>query len=497
MLKDILKGAGADTLKYFPVRLVPALTSLITVPVFTRMITREDYGDFFLVNSAVSLTGILFTAWLSSSIVRFYWAEEREGRLDRYIATVVWASLAALAVGALLLGITMLLLGGLFGPGIQRLMPIALASLMLGQFIQLMQQLMRAANQARKFATLSIASALLSTAFSVFFVAVPRLGSYGILAGVTLGNVLLLPLALKNARSQGSLAPRNVSRDILSEFASYGLPMIPAAISSWVLVLSDRYVIGLTQTAADVGLYGNAYGLGDKIMGLVTIPLLTAIGPVLVQTFEKKGQVLAQQVQTQLTRYYALVTFPVVAGLAVIARPFMEVFTGPDYRSAFPILPIVAAGVMLNGASQLANNGLAMHKKTTVMMQNTLTAAVAQVALNVALVPVFGYQAAAWNTLAAYVVLLTLSAIRSRGFMAWRVPWADLARIVLASATMAGVLLIAFRWFDTAIWLLFAEVLAGIATYAVALWALRALRPDEIEYLRGIPAAIGRRLRRS
>jgi len=90
VLKQILKGAGSDVLKYFPARLVPALTSFITVPVFTRMITRADYGDFYLVNSTVSLAATVFTTWLNASIVRFYWVDEREGRLDEYVATVIW-----------------------------------------------------------------------------------------------------------------------------------------------------------------------------------------------------------------------------------------------------------------------------------------------------------------------------------------------------------------------------------------------------------------------
>ena len=497
VLKDILRSAGKDTLKYFPVRLVPALTPLVKVPVYTRLISREDYGDFYLVNSAVSLTAMLFTSWLTASIVRFYWSEERRGRLDNYVSTVLWSSIASLIVGAAVLWLVVLALGDQFGGGMQRLMPIALASLLLHHFIQVMQQLMRAANRAKDFAFLAIASALLSTVFSVFFVAVPRMGSFGILLGVVVGNVLLLPLALRNARSAGSLAPRDFSSETLKGFASYGVPMIPAAVSSWILILSDRYIIGLSQSAAAVGLYGTAYGLGDKIMGLITAPLLIAIGPVMVQTFERQGQALAQKVQTQLTRYYAMATVPLVFGLAVVARPFMAVFTGPLYRSAYGILPIVAGGVMLYGASQIASNGLAMHKKTVIMMQNTLVAALAQVALNLVLVPRFGYAAAAWNTLAAYGILLLLAWLRSRPYMAWHLPWSDLGRIVAASGIMALALELVFRWFTPRLWLLALEVLVGFAVYGVALWATRGMRPDEIEFIGDAWTAIKRRVRRA
>lgn len=482
MLKQILRTAGTDALKYFPVRLVPALTSFVTVPVFTRLITRADYGDFYLVNSTVSLAATVLTTWLNASIVRFYWADEREGRLDEYVATVIWAAIVSLIAGAALVGVVMLLISDFVSPGVIRLMPIALAGLVFNHFIQVAQQLMRAANRANAFAVLSVASTLLATAFSVFFVVVPKWGAFGILAGVVIGNILLVPLALKNARSEGSLSPRRYSPEIARRFAAYGVPMIPAAISSWVLILSDRYIIGLSQGAAQVGLYGTAYNLGDKLMNLVTLPMLIAIGPVMVHTFEKQGQKLAEQVQTQLTRYFAMVTIPVVCGLVVIAKPFMQVMTGPLYRSAYAVLPVVAAGVMLYGISQIASNGLAMYKKTVIMMQNTVIAAVFQVGVNLLLVPKFGYPIAAWTTLGSYLLLLVLAWARSRPYMAWRVPWQDLARIVLAGSIMALVIYGVFRWFDATLVTLLLEVAAGIALYAVALRVVRGLRADEIEF---------------
>lgn len=494
MLKKILRTAGTDALKYFPVRLVPALTALVTVPVFSRLIARADYGDFYLVNSAVSLTATFATAWLNASIVRFYWAEEKEGRLDEYVSTVVWLSFAVLLAGAAVLGVVFLVLRDSFPETLPRLVPVALAGLVMGQFVAVMQQLLRAANKPSKYAILSVISNLIATALGVFFVAVSHWGSLGILAGVVVGNALMLPLALRYARAEGSISVRHFRANTAREFAVYGIPMIPAAISSWVLVLSDRYIIGLTQSVSDLGLYGTAYGLGDKIMGLVTAPLLIAIGPVLIQTFEREGPKLAQQVQTQLTRYYAMVTVPLVFGLIVLSKSFMQVFVGPLYRSAYGILPIVAAGVMLYGVSQIANNGLALHKKTVIIMQNTLIAAAAQVSLNLVLVPRYGYPVAAWTTLFSYALILLLSWMRSRPYLAWRLPVADLVRIAGASGVMGVVVTLAARALPVNFGTLLAEILLGVIAYAFTLWAVRGLRADEIEFAREITASIGRRL---
>ena len=494
MLKDILKGAGSDTLKYFPVRLVPALTSLITVPVFTRMVERADYGNFYLISSATSLAAAVATAWITNSVVRFYWTYRGEDRQDDYVSTSVWSTvMSVLAVAAvILLGVWLArdsLSAGLLG-----LVPIGVASLCITYFGTVLLQVLRAANKATPFAIISIGVTLLGTAASVYLVAVPRLGSYGILLGMVIGNVLMLPFSLRMVAREGSLSPRKFSPDILKQYLSFGMPLVPAAISSWLLVLADRYIIEFTRTTAEVGLYSVAYGLGEKIMQLITLPLIIAMGPVMIQTFERQGQALAQRVQTQMTRYFALLTFPLLFGLAATSRHFMQVFTGPDYRAAFPILAIVAAGSLSYGLVQIAGNGIALHKKSTITMTNTMTAGVFNIVTNIVFVPRFGYMAAAYTTLASYALLLALTWYRSRPYMEWVIPWADLARIAAVCGAMWAAIALTLGRVPGNIGVLLAEVALGAVVYIAGIFVTGAVRADERAYVRDLAARVWRRL---
>lgn len=494
MLKDILKGAGSDAIKYFPVRFVPALTSLITVPVFTRAIGRAEYGDFYLVTAATSLAATLATAWISNAVVRYYWVYEKEDRVDEYVATTLWSTILSIGLIVTLAAAGVFLFEGGLSPGVVRLVPVGLASLSVNYLVAVMLQVLRAANKATWFSSLSVASTIISTAFSVFFVWALDWGAYGILAGVVVGNVIVMPFGLSVASREGSLSPRFLRRDVLAEFMRYGFPLVPAAVSSWVLVLADRYVLGAFRTQAEVGLYSVAYGLGDKIMALVTLPLIITMGPVMVHTFEKQGEKLAQQVQTQFTRYFAMATFPLLLGMYAASKHFMAVFTGPEYRAGFIVLPIVATGTFFYGFVQLAANGIALHKRSTVIMSNTLAAALFNVGINLVLVPRFGYLAAAFDTVASYFLLLALTWYRSRPFMAWKPPWLDVGRIVLASAIMAVVLVLVFWRLPSSVWMLLVEVVAGLAIYAAALWALRGVRQDEMEWLGEVRRAALRRV---
>jgi O-antigen/teichoic acid export membrane protein len=216
------------------------------------------------------------------------------------------------------------------------------------------------------------------------------------------------------------------------------------------------------------------------------------MGPVMVQTWEKQGQELAQRVQTQFTRYYLMVTLPLLLGMQAVAEDFMRVFTGPDYRSAYPILAVVSAGALCYGLTQIAGTGVSLHKKSRIIMTNTMLAAGFQISANLLLVPRFGYPAAAWNTLASYLLLLSVTWWRSRPYMAWHLPWTDIARIGLAAGVMWGVLRLAFRDPTDSVWVLLAQVGVGAAAYAVLVLAVGAIRADE----RAAVAAFVRRARK-
>jgi hypothetical protein len=80
--------------------------------------------------------------------------------------------------------------------------------------------------------------------------------------------------------------------------------------------------------------------------------------------------------------------------------------------------------------------------------------------------------------------------------MRWRIPWSSLWRIGLASATMAIVTWAAFAWSAPSLLTLALQAVLGIAVYSLLLIGLKAVRPDELAFLRAISARGLARLRR-
>lgn len=484
-LERILRKAGGDALTYFPVRFLPALTSLVTVPVFTGYIDPADYGLFYLVSSATSLASTLAIGWISPSVIRYYWPCEKEGKGDSLTATTLWVGAASLALAAIVLTAILWVVSPRLDPGIMRLLPIGLASMVTASLVTVLQQIQRAANRAKPYAMIANTVTVVVTVVAVLLVWRFSMGSAGILLGTVAGNLLVFPFLLRQIGKEGSLAPGHVEKKLAREYLSYGFPIMLANISSWALVLSDRYIIGALRDAAEVGVYSVTYGLGDKIMQLFVQPLSLTMGPVMVQTFEKQGQRLAERVQTQFTRYYLLVTVPLFAGIAAAGREFMVMFAGEQYHAAYHVLAIVAASTLSYGLTQIAGVGVSLHKKTKIIMTNTMLAAAVQIGANLLLVPMYGYRAAAWTTLGSYLLLLFVTWLRSRPYMEWQIPWLDVARIGASALAMWAVLTVAFppaEGIERSAGLLgtlMAQVAVGMTVYLAAVVLLGAIRKSE------------------
>jgi len=111
-------------------------------------------------------------------------------------------------------------------------------------------------------------------------------------------------------------------------------------------------------------------------------------------------------------------------------------------------------------------------------------------------VPHYGYIAAGWAAAASYALLVALTWLQSRRFMAWRVPWASLLPVAGATAVMSLAVWGVTVALPTTVWALLAEGFAGIAVYALALLALGGVRADERAFLGGLAASARARIRR-
>lgn len=480
MMRDFVK----DLLKYLPAQIVPALMGLITIPIVTRLFPPEDYGNYVLVMATVSILSTLATGWLDNSIIRFYPAYELKGELSYFYNTVLGTSLVSIAaIFVLFLGILFFTQEHITG-SLRSLMGLGVVVFVITSFFQVLQTFLRAKRQVHWYTYFAVWHSVARLGLGVALVVVWHMGVESLLWGSIIAVLTVMPWLWKLSIGKDISVKRGISLSAASEMARYGLPLVVAFLASWILSLSDRYILGLFRGSQEVGIYSASYGIAEQSIFMLSSLFVFASGPISMHVWEKQGVEASQIFLTKLTRYYLLIGFPAAMGLSVLARPIIDVMAAPEYYLGYRIVPLVAFGAFLMGLLGRYSTPLMWRRKTTLTAVCTGGSCILNVGLNFLLIPTYGYMAAAVTTFISYAVGLLLGILVSRRFFVWKFPFKALGKATCASVIMGiAVYPLGNGLTPSALVNLLIAVPVGVVIYFALFAALKGFDANEIEAL--------------
>ncbi len=490
-------GFMKDMLKYLPAQVVPGFVGLVSIPIVTRIFPPGEYGDYSLAAATVMILSTLF-GWLPTSVIRYYPAYEREGRLGAFNVTVVKLAVIALAALAVLYYAPLVALRVRMPAGLWQLLMIGGLLFIVTCAFNLLQYFLRSKRLVGRFSAFAVWHSVAGFGLGIALILLLGFGIEGLLIGTAASIVLVLPLLWREAMGKGThlrLADR-IDRQAARGVFAYGMPLVVSNMAAWILSLSDRYVIGLFRDNSEVGVYSLSYNIADKSLMLLVTLFVMASGPVGVTIWENRGEQESKRFVTEVTRLYLLMCVPIVVGLSVLSKHVVGIMAGSEYGGGYRVMPYVLFGVLLLGLEQRYQAGLLYHKRTSLITAATIVAGLLNMILNVLFIPAYGYFAAAITTLVSYMVHLLLTIRFSRRVFAWDFPWRSLANTAVASGAMAIVVYLGASATGLApVVELILCTLAGMAIYCVALLMLREFSPHELTMVRrmlGMVRGLGR-----
>lgn len=183
----------------------------------------------------------------------------------------------------------------------------------------------------------------------------------------------------------------------------YGLPLVANTLAVWTVSLSDRYFLTLWEPTQQVAGYILSYQLGSNVVVIPMAFAMTVIFPKVLRVEREQGHEAAMSYTYRLMRLYvrAMAIFAAIAGAGVIL--FMSSFY-PAYETSPVVVVLIVLAHVIFGLTHFFNKEFELNGRTVVITKSIGIAAVLNVVLNVALIPVLGVLGAAISTLLAYVV---------------------------------------------------------------------------------------------
>ena len=448
--------------------------ALILLPIYTRHLTRADYGTAELLVTTVILVSIVARLGVGEALVRFHFLDvdpDRRRKLARtatgslFIVTTV----AAIVISLLAEPISHALLDT-DQPGVIRA-----AALGLWAFtnLELAYSLLRVEERARAFATAALINVGLTVLLTIYLVVIRDDGAIGLLLGNYIASAVVLIGLWWVERDAFGLRPGGIDRAQLGPMLRFGLPTVPAEVSVFALFFIDRFWLFRFEDPAEAGLYSIAV----KLAGIVvfTVRAFQYAWPPLAYSIEDDAE--ASRVYARITTYYVLFTGVVVAGLVLLGRWLVRIFAAPKFFEAHEALPWVSLGWALYGLFLVL---VAMAGRAQVTVRNApaaLIGLIVNVALLALLVPSLGIAGAGIALAGAYVVMLVVMWALIRNLFPVAFEWGRLAcfTAVAGGIAIAGELLL-----PTSGAVGFLTRAAALAAIPPALYAARFFRPGEL-----------------
>lgn len=377
--------------------------AFLTVPVFTRILVPADYGVVTTYNSWIAILAMIVGFALHMAIRAAF--IDHEAEIEDFMSSMIlFTWLWSIPLTAVVCLISYLLPLNISTSLILLCMFQGIATALVQDYTHYLMMRYR-----YKFRTLlmvlpNLISVLVSIVCILFvFKTEKYLGRIIPTALIHLAfGVLVTVLVLRRGKWK-----------INFQYIKYALgisaPLILHGIALQILSQSDRTMITALADSAQTGIYGLIYNFS-----MIATVITTALEGVFVPWFTRKMKEAAYGEINRISKdYLHLMTYAMVA-LILVAPEVVKLMADKAYWEGIVIIPpVVLANFVIFGYTLFVNVEH-YHKSTLFISINTLIAAAVNIGLNLLFIPKFGYVAAAYTTVASYVVSFTLHAIRSK-----------------------------------------------------------------------------------
>jgi O-antigen/teichoic acid export membrane protein len=457
-------------------KVVARLIALFTVFYMVRKLGKHDYGSF---STLINLTAIASVALdLGFNVLFVREGARRHAEIQRYMRNVMSIRLLTSVVALVILALLVypIGLGYLIVPGFV-LMVLTSYSTLLRNGLYAVQQL--------GFEAVAVVLESLVLLGAVLYGGITHQGvayyvwAYAIQYGFSCAYFTVV-LGLKRIATVGW----EFEWPLLREWLWKGLPFALTFILTIIYFKIDQPLVYVFHGAGDAGLYAAAY---KPIEALLFIPItfLSVVFPVLSIYHRERPKEMVDA----LSRFYKallLMGWPASVGIFVLAQPLTALLLGSQFLQSEPAMRVLALAL---GIAFINNAFIGALNASDRQVSFTWAAAwsvVANLVLNLALIPPFSYRGASWATVGTELSIAIVGWILTARHVG-RLPVLGLSWRVILAGLIMGVAIYPLSGVHGLEVLI--PIVAGAVVYGVAVLVLRAVTGQEIAWARRALAA--------
>lgn len=348
-----------NALIYLLANVSVALVPFILMPILTRHLGPEGYGQVSMFLVAISFTGAC-VGLSTHGAIGAKWYQLSNGEIGDFVSSCVCINIILFLFVALLINVFSDLLESFLLISIEWVYIAALVSL-LNAFILIRLAIWQVNSNARKYALIQVMIAFVLGYLSYYFVVKLGFGAEGRVYGHLLAYLVFFLICTISLISERYIR-LSISKRYITGALKFGVPLIPHVVGAYMLSMVDRMLINKYLGSSAAGSY-MVYVQISLCLYIISDAFNKALLPVIYRVLsegEYKKKVNIVRISYAYSIFLALCVFLSY----LIGTPVISIIAGDEFILPEGVLPILVLAQAFQGMYFLVTNYIFYKEKT-------------------------------------------------------------------------------------------------------------------------------------
>jgi O-antigen/teichoic acid export membrane protein len=381
--------------------------TLLTIPIFTRYLTVEEYGIVSLLTVFQSILISVFSYGQIAVIKRSYFEYRKEKKdFKLFYSTVVFGTLFSnIVLSIIILTFGKSLFSYIFkGINFNRYALYVIGSAVLIVFYNLCLKLYETKDESIKYLLLEISNFILNIGLSLILILIFQRGSLGRIQAIFISSIIMF---FVNMLLNSENLTLKWNKKIYIDTLKFGIPFIPHYIANFILNMSDRMFLNVVFSTEIVAIYTVGYQIG-QIVDLVASSIVIAWSTIFMDMANSDHDNKKDIARLSFYFFAGIVVISYI--LSIFSREIVVIISNDKYLEAYKVIPIVALGYIFKTIYYITTQQLIHIGRIKSLPISTIVAAILNIILNYFFIDLLklGMIGAAIATNISFLVMMTI-----------------------------------------------------------------------------------------
>ncbi len=427
-MNNPLKQLAGQTAVYGLGTIVPRLLNYLLLPLYTRLLLKEDYGIFTELYAYIAFLFVLLMYGMETTFFRY---AGKEGKPEKVFSTTIFSIFTTSTIFIIIVAFYQNSIASWLGyPHQPQFVLYAALIIGLDAFTAIQFAYLRQQNKAFKFSMIRLVTVSVIVGLNLYFIwfcdAVyktnpdsPFLILYypnNHINYILISNLVASILAIVILSPQLFRIKYKPDFSLLKKMLPYAFPLLIVGVTGMINEVSDKiifkYLAPVPEGIVDASKYVmgelGVYGANYKLAVLMTLFIQMFRYAAEPFFFAQAKEANAKQVYADVMKYFVIFGLLIFLGVMLYIDIF-KYFIGPEHWGGLTIVPVVLMANLFLGMFYNLSVWYKLNDLTKYGAIIALSGSIITIVINILLVPKMSYMGAAIGHFFCYFFMLVFS----------------------------------------------------------------------------------------